>query len=54
MWPTVYVVDAKGTIRYKGEGSEVGEELDAAITKALADAGHEVELKHEYEEVEEE
>ena len=49
MWPTVYVIDAKGTIRYKGEGSEVGEELDEAITKALADAGHEVELTHESE-----
>ena len=49
MWPTVYVIDAKGTIRYKGEGSEVGEELDEAITKALAEAGHEVELTHEDE-----
>ena len=49
MWPTVYVIDAKGKIRYKGEGSEVGEELDEAITEALAEAGHEVKLTHDYE-----
>ena len=46
MWPTIYVVDAKGTIRFKGIR---GEELDDAITKLLAEAGHEVEITHAYD-----
>lgn len=45
-WPTIYVIDTKGTIRFKGVR---GEDLDEAITKLLAEAGHEVEITHEYE-----
>jgi len=33
-WPMVYVIDADGIIRYKGHGDE----MEAAIEKALADA----------------
>ena len=33
-WPTVYVIDADGVIRYKGHGDE----MEAAIEKAVADA----------------
>ena len=43
-WPTIYVIDAKGVIRYKNVRNE---ELDEAITKLMAEAGHEVEITHE-------
>ena len=43
-WPTIYVIDAKGVIRYKNIR---GKELDEAITKLLAEAGHEVEIEHD-------
>ena len=43
-WPTIYVADAKGKIRYKNVR---GQELDDAITELLAEAGHEVEISHE-------
>ena len=43
-WPTIYVIDAKGVIRYKGVRNN---ELDDAITTLLAEAGHEVEITHE-------
>ena len=46
-WPTIYVVDAKGFIRFKNVR---GEELDAAITKLLAEIGCEVEIENDYEE----
>jgi thioredoxin family protein len=36
-WPTLYVIDAQGIIRYKAVGANE-EEIDAAIEKALADA----------------
>jgi hypothetical protein len=36
-WPTLYVIDANGTIRYKTVGSNESE-IDAAIDKALSDA----------------
>lgn len=45
-WPTIYVVDAKGLIRFKNVR---GDELDEAITKLLAEAGHKVEITHRYE-----
>ena len=45
-WPSSFVIDAKGVIRYKNIR---GDELDDAITKLLAEAGHEVEIKHEDE-----
>ena len=46
-WPTIYVIDAKGVIRYKNVRND---ELDAAITKLMAEAGHEVEITHEHSE----
>lgn len=46
MWPTIYVIDAKGTIRFKGVRDE---ELDSAITELLAEVGHKVEIVHERE-----
>ena len=42
-WPTIYVLDAEGKIRYKNVR---GAEMDEAITKLLAEMGHEVELTH--------
>ena len=48
-WPTLYVIDAKGVIRFKNVR---GEELDQAITDLLAEAGHAVEISHEAQEAE--
>ena len=45
-WPTLYVIDAKGVIRFKNRR---GKELDKAITELLAEAGHEVVISHEDE-----
>ena len=41
-WPTIYVIDAEGKIRYKNSR---GKQLDRALETLLAEAGHEVELK---------
>ena len=46
-WPTTYLIDAKGIIRYKDAR---GEDLDKAIEKLMAEAGHEVELTREEKE----
>jgi len=46
-WPSSFVIDAKGVIRYK---NLKGDELDEAITKLLAEMGCEVEIKHDLEE----
>ena len=46
-WPTIYVIDAKGVIRYKNVRND---ELDKAITTLLAEAGHEVKITHEHAE----
>ena len=40
-WPTVYLIDAKGIIRHKNLR---GAELDEAIMKLMAEAGHEVKI----------
>jgi len=45
-WPTIYVIDAKGIIRYKNVR---GKDMDAAITELLAEVGHEVEIVHDEE-----
>jgi hypothetical protein len=45
-WPTIYVVDTKGKIRYKNVR---GDAMDDAITTLLAEAGVEVEITHESE-----
>ena len=42
-WPTIYVLDADGRIRYKNVR---GKEMDDAITTLLAEMGHDVELTH--------
>ena len=44
MWPTIYLIDAKGKIRYKNVR---GDELDDAIENLLEEAGHKVEIAHE-------
>ena len=48
-WPSIYLIDAKGIIRYKNVR---GDELDEAITKLMAEAGHEVKLIDEEKEME--
>lgn len=45
-WPTLFVIDAKGVIRYKNVRRD---ELDEALTTLLAEAGHEVQIEHEEE-----
>ncbi len=40
-WPTVYLIDQDGVIRYK---SIFGDEIDAGLETLLAETGHEVEL----------
>ena len=46
-WPTIYVLDAEGVIRYKGVR---GAKMDEAVTTLLAEMGHEVSIVHEDEE----
>jgi hypothetical protein len=47
-WPTIYVMDHEGVIRYK---QVRGPQLDEAITTLLAEMGHEVDLsQHDDEE----
>jgi hypothetical protein len=48
-WPTIYVLDAKGVIRYKNAR---GKDLDEALTTLLAEMGHEVDLSNHDEEAE--
>jgi thiol-disulfide isomerase/thioredoxin len=40
-WPTLYLIDANGIIRYKGV---LGEEIDEGIKALLAEMGHDVDL----------
>jgi hypothetical protein len=42
-WPTLYVLDAKGVIRFKGEGTR-GKALGESVDKLLAEMG----IKKEY------
>ena len=44
-WPTVFIIDAEGVIRWTGHGAN-----DKMIEKCLAEIGHEVEITHEDEE----
>ena len=47
-WPTIYVLDAEGKIRYKNVR---GAAMDEALTELMAEMGHEVDLtSHEEEE----
>ena len=40
-WPTVYLIDGSGVIRYK---DVLGDDLDRAIEKLMAEQGHEIDL----------
>ena len=44
-WPTLFILDSKGVIRWTGHGG--GDVIDATITKCLAEMGHEVEITHD-------
>ena len=48
-WPTIYVMDEHGVIRYKNVR---GASMDAAITELLAEMGHEVDLSEKKEDEE--
>ena len=43
-WPTIFILDAEGTIRYRDVR---GSEMDEAIEELLAEMGHEVKIVHE-------
>src|SRR4051812_541135 len=38
-WPTLFVIDAKGVVRHKFEGSPGNQQLDRAIDALLKEAG---------------
>ena len=40
-WPTLFVLDSEGKIRYKGHGGD----FDSVIEKCLAEMGHDVTIK---------
>ena len=43
-WPTIYVIDAKGVIRYKNVR---GPKMDEAVMTLLHEIGHQIEIVHE-------
>lgn len=45
-WPTMFILDEKGTIRWTGHGGDI----DKVITELLGEMGHEVNIVHEEEE----
>ncbi len=45
-WPTIFILDAEGKIRFKGHGGDI----DSVIEECLAELGHEVEIKEVLEE----
>jgi hypothetical protein len=49
-WPTIYVLDGEGKIRYKNVR---GASLDKALETLMAEAGHEVDLSNHDEDEEE-
>ena len=49
-WPTIYVLDENGVIRFKNKR---GDELDEALTTLLAEMNHDVDLSNHDEEDEE-
>ena len=51
-WPTIYVIDAKGIIKHKQSGGDPAP-LDKAITEALAEMGHKVDLSEDAEQEDE-
>ena len=48
-WPTIYIIDSEGKIRYKNER---GPAMDKALTKLFAEMGHEIDLTNHDEEEE--
>lgn len=46
-WPTIYVLDGEGRIRFK---QVRGAKLDRALEELMAEAGHEVDLSNHEEE----
>ena len=44
-WPTIFILDEKGTIRWTGHGGPI----DDVITELLGEMGHEVKLVHDEE-----
>jgi hypothetical protein len=46
-WPTIYVIDAEGVIRFKNVR---GEAMDKAVTELLKEMGHDVTITHDEEE----
>lgn len=48
-WPTIYVMDSKGVIRFKNVR---GDAMDRALETLLAEMGEEVSIAHEEEEPE--
>ena len=48
-WPTIYVLDAKGVIRYKGVR---GDDMDQAVSTLLKEMDIDVEITHDEEEEE--
>lgn len=49
-WPTIYVMDAEGKIRFKGVR---GDDMDRALEELLGEMGEEVTITHEDHEDEE-
>ncbi|MBL8852352.1 MAG: hypothetical protein JNK57_00145 [Planctomycetaceae bacterium] len=45
-WPTIYILDEHGVIRYKNAR---GADMDKALTKLLSEMGHSVQIAHEAE-----
>lgn len=45
-WPTIYIIDAEGVIRFKGPR---GAKMDAAVTELLAEIDVEVNISHDDE-----
>ena len=41
-WPTVYIVDTEGVIRYKGHGRGIDEVIEKCLKEAMVD----VKIKH--------
>ena len=48
-WPVIYILDAKGVIRYKNIR---GAEMDRAIETLLRELGHEVKIDFDHDESE--
>ncbi len=46
-WPTIYVMDGEGVIRYRNVR---GDDMDRALETLLAEMGHDIRIQHEEEE----